>query len=1309
VSDHDPIPIGSAEELRAIADPRNGDFPFDGAYVLTSDLDLSGVSDFRPIGKTNFYGDDDVFTGVFDGDGHAIRNLTTEDARNAGVFGLVGSDGVVKNVAVEDADVSATWSGGESAAALVGQNDGTVRNASATGVVDAPLTSGGLVGENRGTVEESTATVEVLSAGQRGGLVGRNEGTIRSSTASGDVGVGADSDERSGGLVALNTGTVVDSEASGDVDGRLGGGLVGRNTASGTIEGSSATGSVDGVDGQLSHVGGLVADNSGTVEQSRATGDVAGNDGPETPVGSVVGGLVSENDGGSVRESYATGDVTTKNEGGGLLGRNGGTVEDAYATGAVDAGVAGGIVGTNENGATIRRVYAAGAVDESGVDVGGVAGRNNGSITGAYWDRSDAGTGVDDPIGDRRAPTDLVSLTTEEMQGSTAEATMPALAFDDVWTTVEGEYPSLAAFRSGKASLGIERPRLVQRAENTRVSRSATWDVVVEDNVGDPTNGLSAYDVPITLVDGVTIESVEAVTFRDSFEVTAGGVGESSITVSASSQTDPRAGDITGTVLFRLRLDTPKYLSGFEDLSSETRIIAGNTLVDADGDEYEVAIGFKRGPGVVADAEFDDVPAADRVEDPPLAAGVSTATLFDLSGPDDVSLDDDVDVTVTRDGTTVGTCTVRAAAVERAVDGQPLLAQFAAERAIFSDGSYPVFDAEARPSGTVEISITPRDEDVSGDATQLSVGTSDSNAFQVGEVPPLRVGFVAVDDRNERGDLPYGLIGGSSEFSDKTRQAVYRETIDRGIEYASRVLPTERIVAYVHDVNDGVQAEATVEDAPVYEEPFVTEQIADQEAARSHLDEELDAGNVKPGAPNGMLLTASGGSVEAADADVESLEEFDVTIGIVPRNYLTTLDANTSAGNFIAGTHPSSDPQPRASAFVSATADRGDGTTIVHEAGHHFVGTPYDDTLAQDTEGEEPNPPAGRQESSDGHPHENVVSTKIAPSDGGLRPGSVKGSIASYMSYASRSKWADSLTTRRLINSDGAFDPTPPEPEKEDGSSTSLFAVAATTADGIEFLTRRVRRVDTATETGDEAGADVTVRGGDDAALATQTLPTKLRVDVQTLNGDPTGPTVAENLIVGDIDFPEETAEVEVSAPAPDGGGDDDGGDTVTTTTDTTDPVVADFTPGTPTVGDPVTFDARSSFSTDPDGAVERYEWDWTDDGEFETDTTESKTTHTYAAEGSYDVTLRVTDDDGTTATITRTVEVGVGGGGDGEESTDSPGITVADFVAETQGVEQGDVPEGVVDRINDALEGTNPELYGASEGDGGDGGTGDT
>ena len=97
-------------------------------------------------------------------------------------------------------------------------------------------------------------------------------------------------------------------------------------------------------------------------------------------------------------------------------------------------------------------------------------------------------------------------------------------------------------------------------------------------------------------------------------------------------------------------------------------------------------------------------------------------------------------------------------------------------------------------------------------------------------------------------------------------------------------------------------------------------------------------------------------------------------------------------------------------------------------------------------------------------------------------------------------------------------------------------------------------------------------------------------------------------------------------------------------------PPTASFTysPSDPSVGETITFDA--SGSTDSDGSIQSYSWDFGDGailGDKAKTTASGKTaSHSYSSPGNYTVTLTVTDDDGAIDTSTQTVSVGSDDGG---------------------------------------------------------------
>ena len=174
------------------------------------------------------------------------------------------------------------------------------------------------------------------------------------------------------------TGLVSYSSASGSVSGeRNVGGLVG--VSMGLISHSSASVTVSGT---FYYVGGLLGQNEGgTVTDSHATGSV-------TSTSDYVGGLVgySRTDnvavGGEISESSATGSVTGEDVVGGLVGLlESANIAESYSSSVVVAtDTAGGLVGlmTNEYviAATVEYSYASGSVTSTGNYVGGLVGES---------------------------------------------------------------------------------------------------------------------------------------------------------------------------------------------------------------------------------------------------------------------------------------------------------------------------------------------------------------------------------------------------------------------------------------------------------------------------------------------------------------------------------------------------------------------------------------------------------------------------------------------------------------------------------------------------------------------------------------------------------------------------------------------------------------------------------------------------------------------------------------------------------------------------------------------------------------------
>src|SRR5205085_2285148 len=77
--------------------------------------------------------------------------------------------------------------------------------------------------------------------------------------------------------------------------------------------------------------------------------------------------------------------------------------------------------------------------------------------------------------------------------------------------------------------------------------------------------------------------------------------------------------------------------------------------------------------------------------------------------------------------------------------------------------------------------------------------------------------------------------------------------------------------------------------------------------------------------------------------------------------------------------------------------------------------------------------------------------------------------------------------------------------------------------------------------------------------------------------------------------------------------------------------------PAAPVTGQAVAF---TSTSSDPDGTIASQAWDLDGDGKLDSGVSGASVSRSYAAPGTYTVTLEVTDDNGATATQTGTVTI---------------------------------------------------------------------
>ena len=234
-------------------------------FILTADLDFTGVNALTPvapdtIASTDYQFEGIRFTGSMNGQGHTLHNAVIYQPNHdfVGLFGSIGVDGRVENLNLEDISVTGRLSVG----ALTGENyTGTIIHCTTHGTVNG-------------------------SYWHCGGLVG----------------------ESNGGLISK-------CSAKGTVNGtNWVGGLVGYHHNNGTINACSAAAEVNGT----SIVGGLAGfeeDWNSYIRESYATGTV-------TATTTQAGGLVGRLQSGFIQQSYSTGDVFCPSNAGALLGYN---------------------------------------------------------------------------------------------------------------------------------------------------------------------------------------------------------------------------------------------------------------------------------------------------------------------------------------------------------------------------------------------------------------------------------------------------------------------------------------------------------------------------------------------------------------------------------------------------------------------------------------------------------------------------------------------------------------------------------------------------------------------------------------------------------------------------------------------------------------------------------------------------------------------------------------------------------------------------------------------------------------------------
>ena len=175
--------------------------------TLTADIDLTGKN-WTPIG-TSF---SNKYTGTFDGGGHTIKGLTvTTNDQFVGLFGSIGYAGTVKNVMMEDVQITSNPSSGF-AGGVAGYSDGTIENCSVSGSVSGTVYVGGVVGvQIGGSITGCSSSATVKGTVDVGGVAGQtnSSATLTACYATGNVTIeiAPKKNIAGGGLVGMNAGS----------------------------------------------------------------------------------------------------------------------------------------------------------------------------------------------------------------------------------------------------------------------------------------------------------------------------------------------------------------------------------------------------------------------------------------------------------------------------------------------------------------------------------------------------------------------------------------------------------------------------------------------------------------------------------------------------------------------------------------------------------------------------------------------------------------------------------------------------------------------------------------------------------------------------------------------------------------------------------------------------------------------------------------------------------------------------------------------------------------------------------------------
>ena len=362
-------------------------------YELAQDIDLDNEG-WIPIGSPD--SEEDWFQATLDGNGHSIGYLTIDwnDADYIGLFRVIGKSGAIRNLQVQEAEVT----GQNLVGVIAGENRGVVADVSITGNVTGQTDIGGVVGKNQGIIADASVSGNVSGSGVTGGIAGNTasgseiiRATVAAAVTAANGGAGGVAARAENATIRLAKATGNVTASAGDAGGLLAG-------AEGTtIEDSCASGDVQG-----RQAAGLIGNaTDAIINRSCAVGDV-------TATGYIAGGLTAHARGTKITDSYAYGTIRTT-EGG--IHRLGGiaadgsniTVRNSYFSGTM-------------HGQTVctRNIAVLGCASYAGPFYAGIIDESYGTARYSYWDRTvqsnAVGAGTGKSTRELQTPTEHVGI-----------------------------------------------------------------------------------------------------------------------------------------------------------------------------------------------------------------------------------------------------------------------------------------------------------------------------------------------------------------------------------------------------------------------------------------------------------------------------------------------------------------------------------------------------------------------------------------------------------------------------------------------------------------------------------------------------------------------------------------------------------------------------------------------------------------------------------------------------------------------------------------------------------------------------------